>query len=230
MRVCAAAPDAIRKGTAMATIISPPQEEREQRFALRHVSWQTYESLLADHADASSPRFTYSEGMLEIMRPSSEHEELNQVLATIAELVAEEQQVEFKSLGSTTFRRRDLGRGTEPDSCFYIQNVERIRGKKEIDLRVDPPPDLVIEIEITSPAVAKLPVYARLRVPEIWLHDGRAPRILRLSGDQYEDCDRSGVLPSLTPLVLAEFCDQSKTLTTLVWRRMVRTWAREQGR
>jgi Uma2 family endonuclease len=225
-----AAPHAVRRETTMPTIISPPQEEREQRVVLGHVSWATYESLLADHADTSSPRFTYSEGMLEIMIPSSEHEELKEIMTTIAEIIAEEQQVEFKGLGSTTFRRQDLDRGTEPDSCFYIQNVERIRGKKEIDLRVDPPPDLVIEIEITSPAVAKLPVYARLRVPEIWLHDGRAPRILRLSGDQYEDCDRSGVLPSLTPSVLSEFCEQSKTLTTLAWRRMVRTWAKEQPR
>ena len=214
----------------MATIISPPQEELEQRFVLQRVSWATYESVLADHADARSPRFTYSEGMLEIMSPSSEHEKLIQVVATIAELVAEEQGIEFQNLGCTTFRRRDLKRGTEPDACFYIQNVERIRGKKEIDLTVDPPPDLVIEIEITCPAVPKLPVYARLRVPEIWLHDGRAARILRLSGDQYEECGRSGVLPSLTPSVLSAFCEQSKTLTTLAWRRMVRTWAREQTR
>ena len=213
----------------MATTISPPREGQDQRTVLVHVSWETYESLLADHADVRSPRFTYSEGMLEIMSPSSEHEELIQVMATIAELVAEEQQVEFRCLGCTTFRRRDLNRGTEPDSCFYIQNVERIRGKKEIDLRVDPPPDLVIEIEVTSPAVAKLPVYARLGVPEIWLHDGRAAKILRLSGDQYEGSAQSGVLPSLTEAVLSDFCEQSKTLTTLAWRRMVRTWAGQQS-
>jgi Uma2 family endonuclease len=213
----------------MPTTISPPREEREQRVVLGHVSWETYESLLADHADVRSPRFTFSEGILEIMSPSSEHEELNHIMATIADIIAEEQQVEFKCLGSTTFRRRDLSRGTEPDSCFYIQNVESIRGKKEIDLMVDPPPDLVIEVEITSPAVAKLPVYARLRVPEIWLHDGHAPRILRLSGDQYEESDRSGVLPSLTQSVLSAFCRQRGTLTTLAWRRMVRTWAKQHG-
>jgi Uma2 family endonuclease len=213
----------------MPTTISQPREDRDQRVVLGHVSWETYESLLADHADVRLPRFTFSEGMLEIMRPSSEHEKLNHVMATIADIIAEEQQVEFKCLGSTTFRRRDLSRGTEPDSCFYIQNVERIRGKKEIDLRVDPPPDLVIEVEITSPAVPKLPVYARLRVPEIWLHDGRAPRILRLSGDQYENSDRSGVLPSLTQSVLSAFCEQRGTLTMLAWRRVVRTWARQQA-
>jgi len=214
----------------MTTTINLPQQVGEQRFVLSHVSWETYECLLADHTDASSPRFTYSEGMLEIMSPSSEHEKLNRALATIADLVAEEMEIEFECLGSTTFRRQDLERGTEPDSCFYIQNVERIRGKKEIDLTVDPPPDLVIEVEITSPAVPKLPVYARLGVPEIWLHDGHAPRILRLSGDKYENRDRSGVLPSLTESVLAGFLERSKTLTTLAWRRMVREWAREQNR
>ncbi|MGO8788357.1 MAG: Uma2 family endonuclease [Terriglobia bacterium] len=213
----------------MTTTIQLPPEVSEQRFVLSHVSWETYESLLADYSDTRAPRFTYSEGMLEIMSPTAEHEKLNRTLAAIAELVAEETGIEFEGLGSTTFRRLDLKRGTEPDSCFYIQNVERIRGKKEIDLTVDPPPDLVIEVEITSPAVPKLPVYARLGVPEIWLHDGRAPRILRLAGDQYENSGRSGVLPRLTESVLADFLEQSKTLTTLAWRRMVRTWVREQS-
>jgi len=212
----------------MATTIDLAQQVGEQRFVLSHVSWATYESLLADYTDASAPRFTYSEGMLEIMSPTTEHEKVNLALATIAELVAEEQEIEFATLGSTTFRRRDLKKGTEPDSCFYIQNVERIRGKKEIDLTVDPPPDLVIEVEITSPAVPKLPVYARLGVPEIWLYDGRAPRILLLAGDQYENSNRSGVLPCLTESMLCEFLEQSKILSTLAWRRVVRTWARQQ--
>ena len=114
--------------------------------------------------------------------------------------------------------------------CFYIQNVERIRGKKELDLTVDPPPDLVIEVEITSPAVPKLPVYAHLGVPEIWLHDGRAPRILRLVGGEYEDSNRSGALPCSTESVLSEFLEQSKTLSTLNWRHVVRTWAGGQTR
>lgn len=213
----------------MTTTIQLPPGIREQRVVLSGIRWQTYECLLADHTDASSPRFTYSEGILEIMIPSSEHEKLNEAMATIADIVAEEQHVEFKRLGSTTFRRRDLERGAAPDECFYIQSVERIRGKKEIDLTVDPPPDLVIEVEITSPAVPKLPIYARLGVPEIWLHDGGAPRILRLAGDKYENSKQSGVLPCLTESVLAEFLEQSKTLTTLAWRQMVRTWVREQS-
>ncbi len=214
----------------MPTVVNVLREVGEGRFCLNHVSWETYESLLADYSDTRSPRFTYSEGALEIMSPSSEHEALIEVLAMIADIVAEEQQVEFKALGSTTFRRQDLERGTEPDACFYIQNVERIRGKKDIDLSVDPPPDLVIEVEVTSPVVPKLPVYARLGVPEIWLHDGRTAKILRLAGDRYENSDRSMVLPAVTQTALADFVEQSKSLSTLAWRRMVRTWAREQPR
>jgi len=214
----------------MPTVVNVLRQVGEGRFCLNHVSWETYESLLADYSDTRSPRFTYSEGALEIMSPSGEHEELIEILAMIADIVAEEQQVEFKALGSTTFRRQDLERGTEPDACFYIQNVERIRGRKEIDLTVDPPPDLVIEVEVTSPVLPKLPVYARLGVPEIWLHDGRAAKILRLAGDRYEESDQSTVLPAVTQSLLLDFVEQSKTLSTLAWRRMVRTWAREQPR
>jgi Uma2 family endonuclease len=210
----------------MPSILSPPQEMREQRVVMNQVSWETYEGLLAANIDASSPRLTYNQGTLELMSPSVEHEKLKKALATIADLVAEEKGIEFEDLGSTTFRRRDFEGGAEPDACFYVQNVERIRGKREIDLVVDPPPDLVIEVEITSPAVSKLPIYARLGVPEIWLTDGRSVRILRLADGEYRASERSEVLPFLTESVLSEFLEQSRTLTTLAWRRMVRNWAR----
>ncbi len=209
----------------MSTIISPPPEVREERVVLNHVSWDTYERLLADHLDASSPRFTYDQGVLEIMTLSSGHEGFTEVMAAMAELVAEERGVEFMNLGSTTFRRRDLKRGLEPDKCFYLQNVERIRGKKEIDLLVDPPPDLVIEVEITRRAVSKLPIYASFGVPEIWLSDGRGVSILRLAAGEYKSSEQSEVLPPLTESVLSDFLEQSKTLTTLAWRKMVRNWA-----
>ncbi len=213
----------------MSTLISPPPGVREQRVVMHRVSWETYEGLLAANIDASSPRLTYDQGVLEIMSPSIEHEKLKEVVAMIADAVAEEWGVEFERAGSTTFRRRDLERGAEPDSCFYVQNVERIRGKREIDLVVDPPPDLVIEVEITSPAVSKLPIYALLGVPEIWRTDGRSVRILRLAAGEYKSSEHSEVLPPLTASVLSDFLEKSKTLTTLAWRRMVRSWARERS-
>jgi Uma2 family endonuclease len=213
----------------MSTVISAPPEAGEQRVVLSHVSWETYESLLADHMDASSPRFTYDQGVLEIVTLSYRHEVATEVMATIAELVAEERGVEFMNLGSTTFRRQDLKRGLEPDKCFYLQNVERIRGKEEVDLLGDPPPDLVIETEITSRAVSKLPIYASFGVPEIWLTDGQGVRILRLAAGEYKRSEQSQVLPPLTESVLSGFLEQSKTLKPLAWRKIVRGWARDQG-
>ena len=94
--------------------------------------------------------------------------------------VAEELGIEAEDLGSTTFRREDLERGFEPDSCFYIQNEKEIRGNVRIDPAVDQPPDLVIEIDITSPSLNKLPIYARMGVPEVWRYDGERMAILVL--------------------------------------------------
>jgi len=213
----------------MPTIVSPPPEVREQRVVMNQISWETYELLLAANVDASSPRLTYSQGTLEIMSPSVEHERFKKALVTIADIVAEEQGREFEDLGSTTFRRQDFEGGAEPDACFYVQNVERIRGKREINLAVDPPPDLVIEVEITSPALSKLSIHARLGVQETWLTDGQGVRILRLADGQYKSGEKSEVLPSLTELVLSEFLQQSKALTTLPWRRLVRNWARQES-
>ena len=100
------------------------------------------------------------------------HETVNRTLAQLVSVIAEEMQVDIINAGSTTFKRRDLARGFEPDSCFYIQNEGRISGRAEIDLDTDPPPDLIIEIDITSPSLNTFPVYAHLGVPEVWRYDG----------------------------------------------------------
>jgi Uma2 family endonuclease len=215
----------------MSTLISPSPEVREQRVVLNHVSWETYEHLLVDNIDARSPRFTYNQGILEIMSPSAKHEDFAALLADIAALVAEERGVEFKDLRSVTLRRPDLEQGVEADSSFYLQNVERIIGKEEIeiDLLVDPPPDLVIEVEITRPAISKLPIYAAFGVPEVWLTDGHEVRILRLVAGEYKRSEQSAVLPPLTESVLSDFREQSKSLKPIAWRKMVRNWARDRS-
>ena len=133
----------------MATVLSPP----EQRVLLHNVGWDTYESLLAAHQDMSTPRFTYDQGRLEITSPSAEHEQFKDVLALLVNVVAEEKVVDLEGFGSTTFRREDVEQGFEADACFYIENVKRVRGKPSLDLAEDPPPDLVIEIDITHPSL-----------------------------------------------------------------------------
>src|SRR2546422_6880174 len=170
----------------MSTVLHPP-EQTTQRVILRRVSWETYERLLAEHEQCSSPRFTYDRGVLEIMSPSIRHERLNRSLATMCEVIAEELHIELDNAGSTTFKREDLTRGFEPDSCFYVQNVERVRDRDQIDLTVDPPPDLVIEIDISSSSLDRFPIFANIGVPEGWRYDGTRLTIFTLRAGTYQE-------------------------------------------
>ena len=207
----------------MATVLS----QLEQRIILENISWDTYQRILEAHRDRSAPRFTYDRGRLEIMSPSAQHEELNRTAARLVEVVAEEMNLDFRGLGSTTFRREDFERGFEPDSCFYIQSVERIKGKTELDLTIDPPPDLVIEIDITSPSIKKLPIFAELGVPEVWRYDGRRWHILALAGAEYVEQKESRALPGVTVEAIERFLDESRRARQPEWLRNVREWARQ---
>lgn len=208
----------------METVRSLP----EQKILLRNISWETYEHLLADHQDNSAPRFTYDRGMLEIMSPLPEHEKINRRIAQLVLAVTEEMGIEAEDYGSTTFSREDLERGFEPDSCFYIQNEELVRGKDRIDLTVDPPPDLVIEIDITRPSLNKFSIYSQLGIPEIWRYDGERLEILALENDGYVEVNESIALPSLTSATLSELVEQSKSMKRTAWLRKVRETVRKQ--
>lgn len=198
----------------------------ERRVVLTGVSWATYERLLGDLKDSSSPRLTFDRGVLEVMSPSAEHEESNRTIALLVEVLAEEFGLDVRDLGSTTFKREDLERGFEPDSCFYVQNEARMRGRREVDLTTDPPPDLVVEVDITSPSLKKFPIYASMGVPEIWRYDGRAVMIYRLEGDGYDETDESTALPRVTGGDLSRFVRESESAGRREWLRGVRAWAR----
>lgn len=204
-------------------IIQSPQEER---VVLRNVSWETYERLLSDHADSSTPRFTYDRGILEIMSPLPEHEKSNRTAASLVEIVAEERGLDFENFGSTTFRREDIRKGFEPDSCFYIQNEPLVRGKRELDLRVDPPPDLVIEIDITHQTLNKLSLYGAMGVPEVWRYDGDKLEIRLLEDNEYVPGIESRALPGVTVDKASELIEESKRLRRSIWIQHVREWAR----
>ncbi len=202
----------------------------EQRVVLHNVSWGTYERLLAEHTNRSAPRFTYDRGELEIMSPNPEHERTNRRIAQLVLAVADEMEIAAEDLGSTTFRREESERGFEPDSCFYIQNEERVRGKDRINLAVDPPPDIVIEVDITSPSLSKFPIYAQLGVPEVWRYDGSGITIFDLKEAGYVEAPHSTALPPLTNEILSHFVEVSKRLERGTWIRQVRGWARSQAR
>jgi Uma2 family endonuclease len=198
----------------------------EQRVLLRNISWETYERLLDERGDSRVPRLAYDRGDLEIMSPSSEHESVAYFVALLVAVLAEEMRVNAYGVGSTTYRRGDIGRGFEPDASFYIRNEERIRGKPRIDLSVDPPPDLVIEVDITSPSLDKFPIYARLGIHEVWRYDGTRAAIFLLEEGEYVEAGESVALPSLTSDVLTHFVEESTSLGSTDWLRRIREWAR----
>lgn len=202
--------------------------ESAQCVILYGVSWETYERLLAEHQGSSGTHFTYDQGRLEIMVLSAKHEKPNRALALLVEVIAEEMGIDVENLGSTTFKRKDLDRGFEPDSCFYIQNAERIKGKEEIDLTVDPPPDLVIEIDITSPSLNKFPLFAALGIPEVWRYDGARVSLFRLEANAYPERAESDILPNVTGEILTKFLAEDKLLKRTAWLRQVREWVRQQ--
>lgn len=205
----------------MTSVLSPT----EQRVTLHNVSWETYERLLADLAESSAPRLTYDRGTLEIMSPSSEHERYNRTIARIVEELAFEANVDIDNLGSTTFRREDIDRGFEPDSCFYIRNVARIRSKKRVDLTIDPPPDLVIEVDITSPSLDKFGIFSHAGVPEVWRFDGSKLLIFELVEGEYLEREASVAFPATHSNDITGLIKDSESMTHPDWVRKLREWA-----
>ena len=210
----------------MSTVLSSP----EARVILHNISWSLYEQLLAAHEEKSSPHFVYDRGELEITVLSYEHEELNRLLDNCIALIAMEWNIEYRDAGSTTFKREDLERGFEPDSCFYVQHAEQIVGKKRLDLTVDPPPDLVIEIDITHSSLDKLSIFAAVGVPEVWRYDGERVRILALVDDSYVEREQSLAFPALRSAHLVELLAASQQMPRTAWLRHVRAWAQGTAR
>ncbi|MGI8738188.1 MAG: Uma2 family endonuclease [Gammaproteobacteria bacterium] len=207
----------------MATALSRPRQVAGQ-VILRDITWETYERLLSEHGDSTGTRFVYHRGMLEIMIVSYRHEIINRIIASLVEILAEQLNIDIMGAGSTTFKRQDLASGFEPDSCFYIENAERMRGKDAVDLTIDPPPDLVIEIDITNVSLPRFPVFAAVGVPEVWRHDGNSISIHTLDRKtgEYHDTARSASLPGVTSEVLTRFTAAGLTEKRHAWLKRVR--------
>src|SRR5450432_2909089 len=201
----------------MATVLDPPglKQALTDGVLLHNVSWSTYESLLRDCEDVRNPHFTYDRGDLLIMVLSPEHEEMSGAIGVLVQTLAEEFNIEWRGFGSMTHKREDLQRGFEPDACFYFKNEALMRGKKRLDLTIDPPPDLVVEIDITHPSIKKLPLFAALGVPEVWLFDGTVIEIVWLKEGRYVKSENSSSLPLVTAAIVTAFLRESQNLGRL---------------
>lgn len=205
----------------MATMINPT----EASVIIAGASWATYECLLADFGDSRTARVAYDQGTLEIMTPSYQHERLKSLLTTLFEAMATGLDLDFENAGSTTFKREDVARGFEPDACFYVQHVAAVRGKLRLDLATEPPPDLVIEVDITHPSLGKLPIYAVVGVIEVWRCDGYQIYIHRLIDGAYEPVETSAILPGVTQADVNQFLALNEEMTRAAWIRHIQTWA-----
>jgi len=198
----------------------------EQQFTLTDISWEGYESIL-NLLNDRPVRVTYNQGLLELMILSYAHERYKKLLARLVETLTEELIIPIEAAGSTTFKRKALERGLEPDECFYIQNQARIRGKQAIDLNQDPPPDLVIEIDITNSIIDRLDIYAALGVPEIWRWDNGTLQFLILKKQHYQRVQTSWNFPKLLTTHLDTFITLSDQTDQTTVIRQFRAWVRE---
>lgn len=216
------------------------KNREEHRVLLHNASWGTYERLIAEREERRSPRFFYNRGVLEILSPSAEHDRISRILATLVELLAEEVNIDVDNAGSTTFKREDLARGFEPDECFYFgANAglvrETVAGKGNIELDTgDPAPDLVVEVDLTSPSLDKLPIYARLGVAEVWRYNGGRLAVLGLADEdsgepRYAETSESAFLRGVGVETLTRMIVEGLTLDRRVWRRGVRESIRRSG-
>jgi Uma2 family endonuclease len=209
----------------MTAILSKSSDRTSNHICLPSIRWQTYRAIADDLESQPSKRLTYDNGLLEIRMPSDLHENYKKLLGRIVEALTESLGIEIRSLGSMTCDREDLARWLEPDQCYYIQNEAQVWGKDKINLQIDPPPDLAIEIDITSSSLNRFAIYAKLGVPEVWRYDGHVITIHQLVGDLYVLCDRSIAFPLLQTIDLQNFLELKSTLKENALIRQVREWA-----
>lgn len=198
-----------------------------QRVQLENISWTDFEAILAELGHRGT-RIAYSEGILEIMAPLPEHETWKVFISDFVKILLDETGIEWISLGSTTFKQQLMAAGIEPDDCFYIQNWARMVGRDRLDLSIDPPPDLAIEVDLTSRT--QISAYAALQVPEVWCYNNGKLYISVLQDGNYVDVKVSPTFPDFPVLetLIPQFIKRGQSEVMSSVRRAFQQWVREQ--
>ncbi|MDD5036342.1 MAG: Uma2 family endonuclease [Methylococcaceae bacterium] len=191
---------------------------------LHGIGWQQFESLLDEAGEHRATRYAYHDGELEMMSPLAAHEDYKAIIRSAVEILLEELGVEFRALGSTTLKSDRAAQAVEPDECFYIQHEAQIRGKERLDLNTDPPPDLALEIDLTSRTHFRH--YAALGIPELWRYDGRELEILLLDNDAYRVNAISRLFPQFDlqtriPEIVRQSQQEGRNVTLKAFRQEV---------
>lgn len=198
-----------------------------QRIILTDINWSKFEEILQELGEKRAKRVAYYQNTLEIIMPLPEHEFDKEILGDMVKILLEELEVERECYGSTTFKREDMAAGIEPDNCFYIQNYHLMIGKRRLDLTVDPPPDLAIEVDVTSKT--QLSAYQVLGVPELWRFSQGSLKIYVLQADGYVESSLSPTFPNL-PIIqgVEQFVKMSLIQGSSAALRAFRNWLRER--
>lgn len=171
-----------------------------QTLRIQDVSWDEFERILAELGEQRASRIAYNQSVLEIRMPTPEHEVDKELIGDFVKILLDELELDCECFGSTTFQRQEMSSGIEPDQCFYIENHVQMRGKRRIDLTVDPPPDLAIEIDVTSKT--QIEAYAMLGVQELWCYEAGSLKIYGLQGPGYVERSESNVFPNFPVIEL----------------------------
>lgn len=199
-----------------------------QSVLLKNISWSKFEEIILELGEHRASILAYDQGILEIMVPLPEHEYFKDAIGDLVKDLAEELAIEYECFGSTTWRRQERMGGAEPDNCFYIQNLPAIRGRLDIDLNSDPAPDLVLEIDITSKSLDRLPIYARLGVPEVWRYEKTQLRLYQLVNEMYVETQASLAFSEFPVKSIPDFIRQNLASGRNALRQSFRLWVRQQ--
>ncbi len=199
----------------------------EMRRVLYGVTWEDYMKLLDATPDLDL-RHTYDEGTLEMMSPRKDHDWVAKLVGRMIEAFTLALDIPIQSIGSTTLRAKQGGRGLQPDQAYYLAHESLVRCKDTYDPKKDPPPDLAIEVDVTSSSLPRMPVFAKIGIPEVWRHRGRGLKFYRLTATgKYETVERSLAFPFLKPADLMRFVNRRGELgETGVVREFVE-WAKK---
>ena len=196
-----------------------------QSTVLHDINWQQFESILQDLGEKRRSRIAYLNGVLEIVMPLPEHEKIKVLIGDFVKALLETMEIDFEGFGSTTFKRIDKLAGLEPDDCFYIQNNVAMRGIRKLDMTIDPPPDLAIEVDVTSKT--KFDVYRVLGVSELWLYD-ETLKIYILRDGEYVESELSSIFGDI-PIrnVIPQFLEISLSEGRSAAMKAFRVWMQE---
>ena len=215
------------------TTETPPPKPRHTapggRVLLHDVPWEMYARLVKSFEGKRNVRLTYDRGSLEIMAPSFEHDDDGDFLADLAKILIEEFGLPIRRGGSVTLRRKRLRKGIEPDRCFWIANASKLEGVRQLDLRIHPPPDLAIEVDVTNPSLDRFGIYAKLGVPELWRLDGDELTFHLLDGKKYVVTPTSRTFSGITPNDLMVFVQQGRGAADQgIATRAFRAWVKQR--